>query len=121
MELKISVEGNIGSGKSSMLKMLKENFKMIKLNDKNSNKCDLHLNVYPEPVDLWCNVNSANMLDLMYKDPIRWAYTFCSYCMLTVKENHEKLNKVSNAINLNLMERSLYSSRYVFVENFITR
>ena len=51
------VEGNIGSGKSTYL----QHFSKIRDD----------VDIIPEPVDKWRNVNSHNVLQLMYEDPIR--------------------------------------------------
>jgi hypothetical protein len=40
---------------------------------------DVNLKVINEPVDQWRNLNGNNLLDLMYKDPKRWAFAFHSY------------------------------------------
>ena len=57
-----SVEGNIGSGKSTLLSLIKEQISAIQ--------------VVPEPVADWQNVSKFNLLEIYYKDPHRWAYTF---------------------------------------------
>lgn len=96
---------------------------------------DINLKVIPEPVDLWRNLNGHNLLDLMYKDPKRWAFAFQSYVQLTMLQNHMELgsemsqlsgslsssNRKQQHINkyfgINVMERSLFSARYCFIEN----
>ena len=58
-----SIEGNIGSGKSTFLNLLKVHVPQI--------------NVIPEPVAEWQKVSQKyNLLDEYYKDPNRWAFTF---------------------------------------------
>lgn len=48
----------------------------------------------------------------MYKNPERWAMTFQNYVTLTMLKNHIHVpNKP-----VKLMERSMYSARYCFVE-----
>lgn len=49
----------------------------------------------------------------MYKDPTKWAMTFQSYVALTMLDMHRK----STPTPIKLMERSLYSARYCFVEH----
>ena len=39
--------------------------------------------VVPEPVGEWQDVDGANLLDVFYKDPQRYAYTFQSYVFVT--------------------------------------
>lgn len=43
------------------------------------------LQMVPEPVDQWQNVNGqgGNMLEQFYRDPERYAYTFQNYVFIT--------------------------------------
>lgn len=68
----LSLEGSIGSGKSTFLQILKE-----KLGD--------DLEIFAEPVEEWKNVGEGgdNLLNLFYEDPKRWAYTFQSYAFVS--------------------------------------
>merc|ERR1719186_343341 len=54
-----------------------------------------------------------NLLQMMYEDPCRWSLTFQTYVQLTMVQNHTKVSNKS----VKLMERSLYSAKYCFVEN----
>eukprot|EP00090_Calanus_glacialis_P025208 TRINITY_DN3929_c0_g1_i1.p1 TRINITY_DN3929_c0_g1~~TRINITY_DN3929_c0_g1_i1.p1 ORF type:complete len:244 (-),score=68.27 TRINITY_DN3929_c0_g1_i1:99-830(-) len=94
----VLVEGNIGCGKTTFL----EHFAQFS-----------QVEVLKEPVDRWRDVNGHNLLQLMYEDPARWAMPFQSYVQLTMLDHH--LHKSGKPIKL--MERSIYSSRYCFVEN----
>lgn len=96
----VAVEGNIGSGKTTFL----NNF---------SRHPDI--TIIDEPIKLWQNCNGINLLDLLYKDPNKWAFTFQSYVQLTLLELH--LLKVPTPIKF--MERSIFSARYCFVENML--
>lgn len=49
----------------------------------------------------------------MYKDPKRWAYLFQSYVLLTMMEAHETPQEKP----MRILERSVYSARYCFIEN----
>lgn len=51
--------------------------------------------------------------DLMYKDPAKWAMTFQAYVSLTMLDMHRR----PTATPVKLMERSIYSARYCFVEH----
>lgn len=94
----VAVEGNIGSGKSTCL----EYFRKQKSVD-----------VVPEPVCKWKDVQGHNTLELMYKDASRWSLAFQSYVQLTMAEVHRK----QTDCKVKMIERSLYSARYCFVEN----
>jgi len=95
----VLVEGNIGCGKTTFLKHFSQYG---------------NVDVLKEPVDRWRDVNGHNLLQLMYKDPQRWAMPFQSYVQLTMLEHH--LQRTEGR-TVKLMERSIYSARYCFVEN----
>ncbi|CAD6992821.1 deoxynucleoside kinase isoform X1 [Ceratitis capitata] len=95
----VFIEGNIGSGKTTFI----EHFK--KFEDK---VCAI-----AEPVDKWRNFKGHNLLELMYIDPDRWAMPFQSYVMLTMLERHTQITDKP----IKILERSLYSAKYCFVEN----
>ncbi|XP_018008077.1 deoxynucleoside kinase [Hyalella azteca] len=94
----ICVEGNIGSGKTTLLNQL-------------SARPDVE--VLQEPVEKWRNVKGKNLLDLMYLDPLRWSHLFQSYVQLTMVQMHMKPCHAK----VKIMERSIHSARYCFVEN----
>ena len=96
----ISIEGNIGSGKSSFLKYF-------------SDKYPTKVDVFQEPVDKWCNTGGTDGLSLVYQDPRRWNMCFQSYIGLTMLENHSKIP----AKPIKLMERSIHSGKFCFMEN----
>jgi deoxyadenosine/deoxycytidine kinase len=90
------VEGNIGSGKSTFLKLLQENGHRIIL----------------EPVNEWCNLlnnNGKNLLEEFYGDQERYAYTFQSIAFRT------RVNNLKN-YNGELVERSIFTDRNVFAK-----
>lgn len=95
----VCIEGNIGSGKSTMLEYFEKyapSFQCI-----------------PEPVDKWMNCGGFNLLELFYQDTNKWAMSFQMYVMLTLVE---ELNKTTSR-PVRVMERSLASSRFIFTKN----
>lgn len=94
----ICVEGNIGSGKSTLLNFF-TNFDYIE--------------IVPEPVSTWQNVNGHNLLQMFYDNPQQHGYVFQSYAFHTMLKGHLK---ASNR-NLKILERSLFSSRHCFAKN----
>jgi deoxyadenosine/deoxycytidine kinase len=67
----ISLEGNIGAGKSTIIKRLKELCPTWHFID--------------EPVDIWTSLkreDGQNLLELFYNDIPRWAYTFQNCAVL---------------------------------------
>jgi deoxyadenosine/deoxycytidine kinase len=96
------VEGNIGAGKSTFLKILKKN---------------LDLDVIFEPTNKWKDVDSSgNLLNLFYKDTSRWAYTFQSYAFVSRVQAQIEQEMVSNK-DIQILERSVYCDRFCFAKN----
>lgn len=97
--MKIVVEGNIGSGKTTFL----QQFEQMR-----------NATTLPEPVKRWSAVGGKhNLLTMMYEQPEKNALTLQTYVQLTMLQNHR--HQVGTQFKL--MERSLYSARYCFVEN----
>ncbi|XP_013010365.1 thymidine kinase 2, mitochondrial isoform X2 [Cavia porcellus] len=94
----ICVEGNIASGKTTCLEFF-------------SNTTDVE--VLMEPVPKWRNVHGHNPLGLMYHDACRWGLTLQTYVQLTMLDQHTR----PQMSPVRLMERSIHSARYIFVEN----
>ncbi len=92
----IFVEGNIGAGKTTFLKNIK-NFKK-------------KYQIIYEPVDEWI---SSGMLDKFYKDPEKYAYEFQLYCLETRFKLFEKIDKNVEYV---FIERSPMCDRFVFAE-----
>lgn len=108
----ISVEGNIGAGKTTILDKLKERHpEWISID---------------EPVDTWHNIQNEkgeSILQLFYRDKRRWAYTFQSCVLLTRYHSIEstikgvKLQRKSNyGIQVFLTERCMDSDYHVFAK-----
>lgn len=93
----VSVEGNVGSGKSTMLEFFRS-FDDVQL-------C-------PEPVDKWCNLEGHNLLGKLYEDPRRWSFQFQSYVQLT----RLKILREPALRRVKVVERSLQNNRYCFLE-----
>lgn len=92
------VEGNIGSGKTSLLEKLEEN---------------TSFEVCREPVDLWLATKSSdgkNLLQEFYEDPIRYAYLFQTMVFKTRLQSidHEQVKP------FRFCERSIWTDRNVF-------
>jgi len=96
----VIVEGNVGAGKSTLLRHL------ARLQD---------VTTYPEQVDKWQDVGGVNLLELMYSEAERWTAAFQLYSDFTRLE--ADLNSRSSSASVRLMERSLFSSRYVFAQS----
>ena len=108
----VIVEGNIGSGKTTFLNHLQKH----------------DICVLAEPIEMWRNCNGNNLLvcftpdiggiycafqqGLLYENPTRWSFTFQMYVLLTMARNHA----LKTGQPIKVMERSLFSARYCFIE-----
>ena len=102
----ISVEANIGAGKSTFLKILAEKWPEI-------------FNVIYEPLDEWQTKyadKDTNILGLFYGDIARWAYTFQSNAFMTRIQKYQREKKEGM---INLTERSIFSDNKLFAENLM--
>ena len=100
-----SLDGNIGVGKSTLLKQIANRFPDVL--------------ILQEPVDVWTalkNSNGESLLELFYKDKRRYAYTFQNAAILS------RLKLLRNAVQtarpgqIILTERSVLTDRHVFAE-----
>jgi deoxyadenosine/deoxycytidine kinase len=96
------VEGNIGAGKSTFLKLINQH---------------LDAQIVYEPLDRWQHINeSENLLEKFYNDTPRWAYTFQTYAFITrILESEAASQKAVESTQI--LERSVYSDRYCFAKN----
>jgi len=96
------VEGNIGAGKSTFLRIIKENL-----------ACQI---VY-EPHEKWQDISGqGNLLNNFYTDSSRWAYTFQSYAFIT-RTLAQKTSVKKNPYTTQILERSVFSDKYCFAKN----
>lgn len=66
----------------------------------------------PPPPQASASPNFGNLLQLIYREPTRWSYTFQSYsCLSRLKAQLESLAAQSPEAVL-VFERSVYSDRY---------
>jgi deoxyadenosine/deoxycytidine kinase len=96
----MTIEGNIGAGKSTFLRKISES---------------LSCSFLPEPCAEWQNINGHNLLDEFYKDIKRWAYSFQLYAFLARIEAIEK-KMATNNNPFFIAERSIFADRYVFAQ-----
>lgn len=79
----ISIEGNIGVGKSTLISKLIE---YIESSD-----------VINEPIDKWLNItdsHKSNILKVFYENKKRWSYTFQSLTYVTRMDEYRRKNKI---------------------------
>lgn len=92
----ISIEGNIGVGKSSLLNELKKEY---------AHSADFIM----EPVEEWISIKNhddKNILELFYEDKKRWSYTFQNIAYITRMKKIVDILLNSNKRYI-IMDRSL--------------
>jgi len=107
----VSIEGNIGSGKSTFCKYLKEHFSHY------YNKPD-GTNVYfvDEPGDEWLSIkdSSGNLLENFYKYPKKYSYCFQMTAYISRLVSLKNILKKAKPNDIIIMERSVFSDYNVF-------
>jgi deoxyadenosine/deoxycytidine kinase len=94
-----TIEGNIGAGKTTILKIIGKNFDDVTFVE--------------EPVSQWQNLGGENLLEKFYQDPERWGFTFEFYSMLSkIKCLMKAADSEKNII---IIERSILSNK-IFID-----
>lgn len=96
------IEGNIGAGKSTFLKLLGHHMPQAPIG--------------LEPLQNWqSTIYGQSLLTNFYEDPKRWAYTLETLTMMCRVREHlvDQTDKNRNKI----IERSIYSGHYAFAQN----
>ena len=103
----ISIEGNIGSGKTTLINNIRTLYP--------------DWNIIDEPVDSWLALqddSGKSLLELFYSDKERWSYTFQNTAFMT--RYTSMINAVkgwdSSKSNIFILERCILTDRYVFAE-----
>jgi deoxyadenosine/deoxycytidine kinase len=105
----ISLEGNIGSGKSTILNHLKEHIHYA------GSRRVVYVD---EPLDQWEKIKNdqgVTMLELFYQNPKKYAFSFQMMAYISRLANlQEAIEKYPNCIIM--MERSLMTDYHVFAK-----
>lgn len=109
-----TVEGNIGSGKSTFLRSLKSK---LKLNE--------NIHVLQEPVDEWFKIKNEeeqSLFELFYNDPKRYSYLFQTFIFytrfnkfLTIPKNEIVICERCVLTDYNVFLKSLYEKNDISV------
>ena len=99
----VSVEAAIGTGKSSLLRLIQQK--------------EPTWVVVQEPVDKWQDINGHNLLDAFYGNLERYAFSFQTYCVLSrIEAVTTALQKCPQETPVVVLERSWFSDRATFAE-----
>lgn len=93
-----------------------------------ASESNINLVISPEPISRWTSVGpaAANLLSEMYADPSRNGFAFEHYSQFTRYEQmravyEEHLADEPGRKTMHLLERSIFTNRFCFVENFYQR
>ena len=105
-----SIDGNIGSGKSTLMANLREYY-----------KDDPNVIFLKEPVDEWEQVkdeNGVTMLEKFYEDPEKYAFSFQMMAYISrLKVFKDAIKNVNSSKKVSIItERSLYTDKMVFAK-----
>jgi len=101
----ISLDGNIGVGKTTLLEHIRKRFPSIL--------------IVPEPVDTWTQLKDEqgrSLLQLFYEDKRRWAFSFQQAAMLSRALQLQKAVDQALPGQIILTERSVLTDRFVFAD-----
>jgi len=101
----ISLDGNIGVGKTTLLSAIRDRFPNVL--------------IVPEPVDTWTSLKDEagkNLLELFYEDKRRWAYTFQNAAILSRLRLLQEAVASAKPGQIILTERSVLTDKFVFAE-----
>jgi deoxyadenosine/deoxycytidine kinase len=99
----ISIEGNIGTGKTTLINILKNKF------SKKNNVIFVE-----EPLNQWLSLKDSdgkNILGKFYEDQERWSYSFQMHAFITRSKDILKQNTNDNVV---IIERSVLTDCNVF-------
>lgn len=103
----IVVDGIIGAGKSTIIKLIVERL----------NESGVNARIIPEPVDNWLkeydhNGEKKSLLQLFYNDKERWGYHFQTQTFIDrIEKCREIYTKYKDSTDIFVMERSILSDR----------
>ena len=97
-----SVEGNIGSGKSTLIEYLKQSNKYIYL---------------PEPVSVWNEIkdlSGVTILENYYKDQKKYSFSFQMMAYISRLSTIKNAIKTASPDSIIFTERCIYTDREIF-------
>ena len=105
-----TVDGNIGSGKSTLIKLMKQKYKAF---------ANTRIVYLPEPVDIWESIkdkNGKNVIESYYENQVKFAFPFQMMAYISrVHQIKEIMEKCDNNTII-ICERSVYTDKHVFAK-----
>jgi deoxyadenosine/deoxycytidine kinase len=105
----ISIEGNIGAGKSTLINYLKKNLHSVEY---------VPVVYVDEPVEEWSTIRSVDnktMIELFYSDPKRYAFSFQMMAYISRLANLSTVVE-NNPNAIIITERSLLTDYHIFAK-----
>ena len=105
-----TVDGNIGSGKSTLIKLLKKKYKSFG---------DKKVVFLPEPVDIWESIkdkNGKNVIESYYEDQVKFAFPFQMMAYISRVHQIREIMNNSDDNTIIICERSVYTDKHVFAK-----
>jgi deoxyadenosine/deoxycytidine kinase len=120
----VSLEGNIGAGKSTLITNMSKFFNIVKTEEK-YNHLKNKVVFIEEPVHLWKEVidpvSGKNMLELFYENPEKWSFAFQIMVITTQEQMIDEALKKNPECELIISERSLEAGMHIFTELLFNR
>lgn len=109
----ISLEGNIGSGKSTFYNYIKEHFS--RYYNRPNNKS---IHFIEEPVDDWVNIKdeNGNLIEHFYKDQEKYSFCFQMTAYISRLSKLRKIIRSSRENDIIITERCIFSDYNVFAK-----
>jgi deoxyadenosine/deoxycytidine kinase len=104
----VSIEGNIGSGKSTFIHLLKKYCSQLN---------ELDIIFIQEPVSEWLamtDTDGKNILEKFYSDQSRWSYSFQMIAFITRAKKILEHYSNKNTNKIIILERSVETDRKIF-------
>tara|TARA_B100000925_G_C21948495_1_gene447845 strand:+ start:69 stop:767 length:699 start_codon:yes stop_codon:yes gene_type:complete len=105
-----TVDGNIGSGKSTLIKLMKQKYKSFG---------DFKIIFLPEPVDIWESIidsNGKNVIESYYENQVKFAFPFQMMAYISRVHQIREIMKNSDENTIIICERSVYTDKHVFAK-----
>ena len=105
----VSIEGNIGTGKSTLIDKLQKHFDSLKLSKK--------IGYIPEPINIWNSItdnNGVTILEKYYEDQEKYAFPFQMMAYISRLSGMRKA--MQEDFDIIIMERSMFTDKEVFAQ-----